>query len=80
MAQRSPRRQADVAAVLHSAGLVAEPQLVTAALCLLRREGCVTNLVPLADGGLLLTVTGRGSGATHTEGPWLPLDEADASE
>ncbi len=57
MAARSTRRQADVAAAVRGAGLPAEPAQVRAALRALRDQGCVENLVPLSDGGLLLSVT-----------------------
>ncbi len=56
MAARSKRRQADVIAALRGAGLAAEPARVRSALRLLQRFGCIENLVPLADGGVLLSV------------------------
>jgi hypothetical protein len=57
MAVRSKRRQADLNAVLHSTGLAAEPARVRAALRTLAARGLIENLVPLSDGGLILSVT-----------------------
>jgi len=58
MAQRSKRRQADLTAALRGAGLQqVEPARVRAALRLLQGQGCIDHLVPLSDGGLLLSVT-----------------------
>lgn len=56
MAARSKRRQADVIAAMRGAGLSMDPPRVRGALRLLQRFGCIENLVPLADGGLLLYV------------------------
>ena len=56
MAARSKRRQADVIAAMRGAGLSMDPPRVRGALRLLQRFGCIENLVPLADGGLLLSV------------------------
>lgn len=67
MAARSGRRQADVAAALRRAGLSADPPLVQIALKLLQAEDCVRNLVPLSDGGVLLTVTGHALGRSYWE-------------
>ncbi len=54
MAARSQRRQADLLAALRGADLPADPQQVRAALRLLQNQGCVSDLVPLSDGGLLV--------------------------
>jgi hypothetical protein len=59
MASRSRRREADLTAAMHKAGLAAELAQVNAALLLLQRQDCIKNLLPLSDGGLLLTVTGN---------------------
>lgn len=56
MADRSKRRQADVLAALRGAGITAESRQVRAALRVLQAQGDIENLVPLSDGGLLLTV------------------------
>lgn len=72
MAARSKRRQADLTAVLRGAGLPAEPGRVRAALRTLLAQGSIADLVPLSDGGLLLTVT-----TERVDRPpqWLPLAE-----
>ncbi len=57
LAVRSKRRQADLSAALHAAGLPSEVMRVRAALRALRAQGCIENLVPLSDGGLILSVT-----------------------
>lgn len=75
MAVRSQRRQADVMAAMRGAGLDLEPQQVQAALRRLQEDGCVNNLVPLSDGGLLLTVTPRGMEHYEVQTLWLPVDE-----
>ncbi len=59
-AAEHPRRQADLAAALREAGLPNDEARLVPALRLLTDSGCVANLMPLADGGVLLTVTGRG--------------------
>jgi hypothetical protein len=77
MAARSKRRQADLTAALRGAGLPADPARVRAALRVLLAQGCIENLVPLSDGGLLLSVT---QSALDHAGPaprWLPLSELD---
>jgi hypothetical protein len=77
MAARSKRRQADLTAALRGAGLPAEPARVRAALRLLRQQGCIDNLVPLSDGGLLLSVTATALGRFGTVPRWLPLGDDD---
>ena len=76
MALRSTRRQADVAAAMHGAGLSPEPARVRAALRLLQAQGCIENLVPLSDGGLLLSITRTALERGAPPSPWLPLDDA----
>ena len=80
MAGRSSRRQADLAAALRGAGMPTRSPLIPAALRLLQHQGCVTDLVALADGGLLLTVTGHDSAQSARMLHWLPDDERDAPE
>ncbi len=72
MAGRSKRRQADLTAALHGAGLPAEPGQVRAALRTLLAQGRIADLVPLSDGGLLLTVTAE---RVVQRPQWLPLSE-----
>jgi hypothetical protein len=60
MALRSKRRQADLDAALHYAGVVAGRTRRLAALERLRLQGCVEKVVELCDGGVLLSVTARG--------------------
>jgi len=74
MARRSRRAEADLMAALQAAGLPADPVPVRAALLLLQKNGCIRDLVPLWDGGLLLTVTGLAMGQLDQTSPWLPLD------
>jgi hypothetical protein len=77
MAARSKRQQADMTAALRGAGLMATPVRVRAALRLLRQQGCIANLVPLSDGGLLLSVTPSAIDQLGGRPQWLPLDEED---
>jgi hypothetical protein len=58
MAHCSRRREAEVQAAMHRAGLSADPALLAGALRLLEAHGCLKNVVPLSDGGTLLIVTG----------------------
>ena len=75
MAARSKQGQADLVAALRGAGLVAEPRRVRAALRLLQSHGAIENLVPLSDGGLLLSVTQAASEQFGSVSQWLPLDD-----
>ena len=75
MAARSKRGQADLVAALRGAGLVAEPRRVRAALRLLQSHGAIENLVPLSDGGLLLSVNQAASEQFGSVSQWLPLDD-----
>ncbi len=56
MATKSPRFQADVHAAMRHANLSAHPTGLSAALQRLEVAGRVSNLIPLRDGGLLITV------------------------
>jgi hypothetical protein len=58
MAARNRRGEADLFAALRGAGLTIDGGRLEAALAYLRAEGCVTNLVPLSDGDMLMKVTG----------------------
>lgn len=75
MASRSKRRQADVGAALCGAGLPAEPARVRPALRILQTLGCVEKLVPLSDGGLLLSVPPGAIDRLGERAHWLPLAE-----
>lgn len=79
MAGRSQRREADLLAALRGASLQADPPRVRAALGLLQAQGCVENLVPLSDGGVLLTVTQQAMKQSGPVPQWLPLEELDAT-
>jgi hypothetical protein len=60
MAVRSKRRQADLCAAMARAGLRAERSEMDEALHELQGNGMIENIVPLYDGGVLLSVTSRG--------------------
>jgi hypothetical protein len=60
MAVRSKRRQADLAAALRRSGITSDAQHLSAALRHLEGIGCIEHLVPLYDGGVLMSVTSRG--------------------
>ena len=75
MAARSKRRQADLAAALRGADIVAEPRRLRAALRLLQAQGAIENLVPLSDGGLLLTVTHAANDPFGDIAKWLTGEE-----
>ena len=79
MALRSKRRQADLTAALRGADIAADPARVRAALKLLRAQGAIDNLVPLSDGGLLLSVTQKAIERAGADPQWLPLGELDAT-
>ncbi len=79
MAVRSKRRQADLVAALRGAQIVAEPARVRSALKILRAQGAIEGLVPLSDGGLLLSVTQKGSGRASPAPQWLPLEDLDVT-
>lgn len=60
MAVRSHRRQADLGIAVRRAALMAGPERIHRALLNLEHDGCVDQVVPLTDGGVLVSVTGRG--------------------
>ncbi|MBV9539416.1 MAG: hypothetical protein JOY70_10825 [Acidisphaera sp.] len=60
MAVRSKRRQADVTAAMARGKLTEKSEHVMAALRKLEAQGRVRDLVPLYDGGMLVTVTNTG--------------------
>ena len=79
MAARSKRRQADLNAALRGADIIVDPSRVRAALRLLQAQGAIENLVPLSDGGLLLSVTQKAAERAIPPPQWLPLDQLDAT-
>lgn len=60
MAMRSKRRQADLNAAMQRAGIAAARDLITTALRALEDAGCIEHMVPLYDGGMIISVTSRG--------------------
>ncbi len=79
MAARSKRRQADLVAALRGADIAVDPGQIRSALKILRANGAIENLVPLSDGGLLLSVTNKGSERAGPPPQWLPLEDLDAT-
>ncbi len=76
MAVRSKRRQADLSAALARANLDTDPHRVTEALRQLEKSGCIEHLVPLYDGGVLMSVTSRGVESLSAAPRWTMLDGA----
>jgi len=76
MAVRSKRRQADLSAALARANLDTDPHGVTEALRQLEKSGCIEHLVPLYDGGVLMSVTSRGVESLSAAPRWTMLDGA----
>jgi len=74
MAVRSKRRQADLSAALKRSGLQATAQGVMSALRQLEQQGCIEDLVPLYDGGVLMSVTSRGIEHLSAGPRWTMLD------
>lgn len=74
MALRSKRRQADLSAALRRAGLTASRDAVSAALRALQAAGCIENLVPLYDGGMIVSVTSRGIEHLNDGPCWTKMD------
>ena len=75
MAVRSKRRQADLTAALCRGGLTAESDAIAPALRALELAGFVENLVPLYDGGMLMSVTSRGIEQLNTIPRWAKIGE-----
>lgn len=61
MADRSTRVQADLAAAMRHAKLILPVDLVAATLVELERNGYLERIVPLGDGGTLVSVTPAGN-------------------
>ncbi len=75
MASKSKRRQADLDAVLARTGLSASPDRIKAALRHLEKTACIREIVPLYDGGLLLTVTNLGMDTLGRASDWRFLQQ-----
>ncbi len=75
MASKSKRRQADLDAVLRRTGLRASPDRIKAALRHLETTACIREIVPLYDGGLLLTVTNLGMDTLGRASDWRFLQQ-----
>jgi len=60
MAVRSHRRQADLGVATRRAALSMGADKLQLALLRLQEDGCIDSIVPLTDGGVLLSVTSRG--------------------
>lgn len=76
MAARNRHREADLVAAMCAAGLASDPRSTREALLLLRNQRCIRNMVPLSDGGLLLTVTGSQMEPSDRASQWNDLDRA----
>lgn len=77
MAVNSKRRQADLCAAMSRAGLRAEQAQMKVALDELAANGLIENIVPLYDGGVLLSVTSRGIEKRSAGPRWAMLGAAD---
>ena len=75
MAVRSKRRQADLTAALCRGGLTAEQSAIAPTLRALELAGFIENLVPLYDGGMLMSVTSRGIEQLNTLPRWAKIGE-----
>ncbi len=76
MAMRSKRRQADLAAALTRSGLKGNSERIGTALRHLEHAGCIEDLVPLYDGGMLLSVTSRGIEHVNAAPRWTMFDSS----
>ena len=75
MASKSKRRQADLNAVLRRSGIKATSDQVQAAVIRLQSGGFVREIVPLYDGGTLVTVTNMGMDRTGRNPRWRFLEK-----
>ncbi len=75
MASKSKRRQADLSAALRRSGINATSEQVGGALIQLQSNGCIREMVPLYDGGMLVTVTNLGMDRTTRNPHWLFLEK-----
>lgn len=60
MARVSKRHQAELGVALHRAGLILPVGAQTAALRSLSQDAAIDHVIPLDDGGVLLSVTSAG--------------------
>jgi len=74
MAVRSKRRQADLSAALRRGGLTSESAQISTALRALELAGFIEHIVPLYDGGMLMSVTSRGIEQLHVMPRWARFD------
>ncbi len=74
MASKSKRRQADLSAALRRAEITATADQVRDAMARLLSDGCIRELVPLYDGGMLMTVTNMGMDRTSRNPHWRFLE------
>lgn len=79
MASKSKRRQADLSAALRRAEINATVEQVRDAVAQLQLGGCIRELVPLYDGGLLVTVTNMGMDRSSRNPHWRFLDKLTTS-
>ena len=75
MASKSKRRQADMSAALRRSGIGATSEQVRDALIELQSSGCIREIVPLYDGGMLVTLTNMGMDRTTRNPHWLFLEK-----
>ena len=73
MAVRSKRRQADLTAAICRGGLQKEAADLAPALRSLEEQGFIEQIVPLYDGGVLVSVTSRGIEQLNTLPRWAMM-------
>ncbi len=78
MAVRSKRRQADLAAALRRSAIDTDPHAVGEALGRLEQAGLIEQIVPLYDGGVLMSVTTRGIERLSLVPRWALMDTTGA--
>lgn len=75
MASKSKRRQADLAAAMLRSRIEASQPRVDIALARLQEGGCIREIVPLYDGGILITVTNMGMDLLGRSAHWRFLQD-----
>lgn len=68
MARASRRQEAEVGSALHRAGLVLDPDQCDDALMQLLAADCIERIIPLTDGGTLVSVTAIGMSRSTSSG------------